>query len=41
MLKIGECVMYGSHGLCSVRDILVPSFLERGKRNSIIRWFPR
>ena len=31
MLKIGECVIYGSHGLCSVRDILVPSFLERGK----------
>jgi CarD family transcriptional regulator len=30
MLKIGECVIYGSHGLCSVRDILVPSFLERG-----------
>ena len=31
MLNIGECVIYGSHGLCSVRDILVPSFLERGK----------
>ncbi|RKM62233.1 hypothetical protein D6855_02090 [Butyrivibrio sp. CB08] len=31
MLKIGECVIYGSHGLCSVSDILVPSFLERGK----------
>ena len=30
MLNIGECVIYGSHGLCSVRDILVPSFLERG-----------
>jgi CarD family transcriptional regulator len=31
MLNIGECVIYGSHGLCSVRDILVPSFIERGK----------
>lgn len=31
MLNIGECVIYGSHGLCSVRDILIPSFLERGK----------
>ena len=31
MLNIGQCVIYGSHGLCSVRDILVPSFLERGK----------
>ncbi len=31
MLSVGECVIYGSHGLCSVRDILVPSFLERGK----------
>jgi CarD family transcriptional regulator len=31
MLNIGECVIYGSHGLCKVRDILVPSFLERGK----------
>ncbi len=31
MLNIGECVVYGSHGLCQVRDILVPSFLERGK----------
>ena len=31
MLDVGECVIYGSHGLCSVRDILVPSFLERGK----------
>ena len=31
MLNIGECVIYGSHGLCKVRDILVPPFLERGK----------
>ena len=31
MLNIGQCVIYGNHGLCSVRDILVPSFLERGK----------
>ena len=31
MLNVGECVIYGSHGLCSVRDILIPSFLERGK----------
>ncbi len=31
MLNIGESVIYGSHGLCMVRDILVPSFLERGK----------
>ena len=31
MLSIDECVIYGSHGLCQVRDILVPSFLERGK----------
>lgn len=31
MLNIGECVIYGSHGLCRVDDILVPSFLERGK----------
>ena len=31
MLNIGECVIYGSHGLCQVREILVPSFLERGK----------
>ena len=31
MLNIGECVIYGSHGLCSVRDVLVPSFIERGK----------
>ncbi|SCY44565.1 CarD family transcriptional regulator [Butyrivibrio sp. INlla14] len=31
MLNIGECVIYGSHGLCKVREILVPSFLERGK----------
>jgi CarD family transcriptional regulator len=30
MLNIGECVIYGSHGLCRVREILVPSFLERG-----------
>ncbi len=31
MLKVGECVIYGNHGLCRVQDILVPSFLERGK----------
>ena len=31
MLNIGECVIYGNHGLCQVREILVPSFLERGK----------
>ncbi len=31
MLNIGECVIYGSHGLCQIREILVPSFLERGK----------
>ena len=31
MLNVGECVIYGSHGLCRVRDILIPSFLERGK----------
>ena len=31
MLNVGECVIYGSHGLCKVRDILIPSFLERGK----------
>lgn len=31
MLNIGECVIYGSHGLCQVREVLVPSFLERGK----------
>ena len=31
MLNIGECVIYGSHGLCQVREILVPTFLERGK----------
>jgi CarD family transcriptional regulator len=31
MLKVGECVIYSNHGLCRVQDILVPSFLERGK----------
>ena len=31
MLNVGECVIYGSHGLCKVRDILVPAFLEKGK----------
>ncbi|WP_026651656.1 CarD family transcriptional regulator [Butyrivibrio proteoclasticus] len=31
MLSINECVVYGSHGLCKVQDIMVPSFLERGK----------
>ena len=30
MLNVGECVIYGNHGLCKVRDILIPSFLERG-----------
>ena len=30
MLNIGECVIYGNHGLCKVREILVPTFLERG-----------
>ena len=30
MLNVGECVIYGSHGLCRVQEILVPSFLERG-----------
>ncbi|WP_026513093.1 CarD family transcriptional regulator [Butyrivibrio sp. LB2008] len=30
MLNVGECVIYGSHGLCKVRDILVPAFLEKG-----------
>ncbi len=31
MLKVGECIIYGNHGLCRVQEILVPSFLERGK----------
>ena len=30
MLNVGDCVIYGSHGLCRVRDILVPAFLEKG-----------
>lgn len=30
MLNVGDCVIYGSHGLCKVRDILVPAFLEKG-----------
>ncbi len=30
MLNVGECVIYGNHGLCKVREVLVPSFLERG-----------
>ena len=30
MLNVGECVIYGRHGLCKVRDILVPAFLEKG-----------
>ena len=30
MLSRGDCVVYGNHGLCEVKDILVPSFLERG-----------
>ncbi len=31
MLNKGDYVVYGSHGLCAVTDILVPPFLERGK----------
>ncbi|MCR5674356.1 MAG: CarD family transcriptional regulator [Lachnospiraceae bacterium] len=31
MLKVGDHTVYGIHGLCRVEDILVPSFLERGK----------
>ena len=30
MLNVGDCVISGSHGLCKVRDILVPAFLEKG-----------
>lgn len=30
MLNVGDCVIYGNHGLCKVRDILVPAFLEKG-----------
>ena len=30
MLNRGDCVVYGNHGLCEVKDILVPAFLERG-----------
>ena len=30
MLNVGDCVIYGSHGLGKVRDILVPAFLEKG-----------
>ena len=32
MLNRGDCVVYGNHGLCEVKDILVPSFLERGNK---------
>ena len=32
MLSRGDCVVYGNHGLCEVKDILVPSFLERGNK---------
>ena len=28
MLKRGDVTVYGSHGLCQVRDILVPPFLD-------------
>ena len=28
MLKKGDVTVYGSHGLCQVRDILVPPFLD-------------
>ena len=31
MLKKGDHTVYGLHGLCRVEDILVPSFIERGK----------
>ena len=30
MLSKGDCVVFGNHGLCEVKDILVPAFLERG-----------
>ncbi|MCR4762562.1 MAG: CarD family transcriptional regulator [Lachnospiraceae bacterium] len=31
MLKKGDHIVYGIHGLCRVEDILVPPFIERGK----------
>ncbi len=31
MIKIGDFVVYGNHGLCKVTGVLVPPFLERGK----------
>ena len=31
MLNKGDHTVYGIHGLCRVEDILVPSFIERGK----------
>jgi CarD family transcriptional regulator len=31
MLEKGAVAVYGSHGLCRVSDIQVPSFIERGK----------
>ncbi len=31
MLNVGECVIYGSHGLCRIEDVLVPPFLGRGE----------
>ena len=31
MLEKGAVAVYGSHGLCKVSDILVPSFIEHGK----------
>ena len=37
MLDIGSCVIYGNHGLCRVEEILVPSFLERGKEKDYYR----
>lgn len=31
MLKKGDVAVYGNHGLCRISDIMVPSFIERGK----------
>lgn len=31
MLNVGDYTVYGNHGLCHVKEILVPSFLEKGK----------
>ncbi len=30
MLNIGDIVIYGSRGLCEIKDILVPSFAPKG-----------